>query len=206
VSDERRLTTVDELRAILGTPSPTTPHKVLDSLDATSREFLARSPFALLATADASGRPDISPRGDVPGFVHVEDDRTLLVPERKGNRLILSLQNIVANPQVGLLFVVPGTEETLRIQGRAELVAGEELGRRLTARGQPALLAIRVHVERCLVHCARSFKRAGVWRPETWTEPVPVSFGRIIAERLGRGADLVGEIDARVERGYREDL
>jgi len=106
---------------------------------------------------------------------------------------------------VAVLFVVPGTEETLRVQGRAELVAGNAVTGRLVARGQNALLAIRVSVERCFFHCARSFKRAGLWTPELWPERVPVSFGRIIASRLGRGEGLAREIDARVQRGY-EDL
>jgi uncharacterized protein len=205
VTHERRLTNVAELREILGVPSPTTPHKVLSQLDDVAREFLARSPLVLLATADAEGRPDVSPRGDAPGFVIAQDERTLLVPERKGNRLMLSLQNILVNQSVGLLFLVPGTEETLRVLGRAELVTGESLGLRLGARGQPALLAIRVTIERCFVHCARSFKRAGVWHPENWTAPVPVSFGRIIARNMGEGATLAEEIDARVRKGY-EDL
>jgi PPOX class probable FMN-dependent enzyme len=178
---ERRLRTPEEIRALVGEPSATTPHKLLGELDETARTFIARSPFLLLATANASGYPDVSPKGDTPGFVHVEDTRTLLIPERKGNRLILSLQNILANPSVAVLFVVPGTEETLRIQGQAELLAGEAVTGRLVARGRSALLAIRISVERCFFHCARSFKRAGLWKPAAWPEPVPVSFGRIIA-------------------------
>lgn len=109
------------------------------------------------------------------------------------------------NPSVAVLFVVPGTEETLRVQGQAELVAGEAVTGRLVARGQNALLAIRVSAERCFFHCARSFKRAGLWNPELWPERVRISFGRIIAGQLGRGEDLAREIDARVQKGY-EDL
>lgn len=204
--DERRLTSLEEIRAIVGTPSAYTPAKVLDSLDAQAIEHVRRSPFLLLSTSDAEGRPDVSPKGDEPGFVVVEDERTLLIPERKGNRLIFSLQNLLANPRVGLLLLVPGTEETLRIQGTAELVTGAGLGERLSARGQPALFAIRVRIERAFFHCARAFKRARLWDAATWPEPMPVSFGRIMAPRVGGGEDVAQKIDAAVEKSYREDL
>lgn len=200
------LTTIEAVRERIGEESPRTRFKVFDRLDETALRFLASAPFMLLSTATADGTPDVSPKGDDPGFVHAEDPRTLLIPERKGNRMILGLQNLLANPRVALLFLVPGVEETLRVHGRAELTADPEVLERLSARGQPALLAIRVHVERCFFHCAKAFRRSKLWTPSAWPEPVEVSFGRMIAPRLGGGEELAKEIDARIEESYRTGL
>jgi PPOX class probable FMN-dependent enzyme len=142
-SDAYRITTVDQLRARIGEPHPLVPHKVLKALDQLATDFIHRSPFVLLATADATGNLDVSPKGDGPGFVSVENGTTLLIPDRKGNKLLFGLQNILNNPHVGLIFLIPGTEETLRVNGTAELTADPTILERLSARGQPALLAIR---------------------------------------------------------------
>ena len=136
------LTTVEQVRAIIGEENPVVRTKLFQGLEPTAKAFIARSPLVLLATADRDGRPDVSPKGDEPGFVAVEDDQTLLVPDRKGNKLIFALQNILANPAVALIFLVPGTEETLRVHGTAELTADRAVVQRLVSRGQPALLAI----------------------------------------------------------------
>jgi PPOX class probable FMN-dependent enzyme len=167
--------------------------------------FLARSPFCLLATSDAQGNLEVSPKGDGPGFALLEDSRHLVVPDRKGNKLIFGLSNILANPNVALIFLVPGTDETLRVRGRAELSADPALLERLSARGQPALVAIRIAVERCFFHCARAFLRAELWKPETWGERQRISFGRQLAPKLGGGAELAARIDEGLEKG-RADL
>jgi len=203
--DPFRIATEAALRERIGNPNPATRQKIFDHLDEQMRAFLARSQFCLLATTDAEGIPDVSPKGDGPGFALLEDERTLILPDRKGNKLLFGLQNLLANPRVGLIFLVPGTDETLRVSGRAELRTDPELLSRLSARGQPALLAIRVRVERCFFHCARAFLRAALWDPETWPEPLRVSFGRQIAPRLGGDAKLADAIDANVEKG-RSDL
>ena len=200
-----RITSLADLRARLGEPHPATALKVFDALDEQMTAFLARSPFCLLATSDANGQLEVSPKGDGPGFALIEDARSLVVPDRKGNKLIFGLQNILANPNVALLFLVPGTDETLRVCGRAELSADPELLARLPARGQPALVAIRVAVERCFFHCARAFLRAELWKPETWGERQRVSFGRQLAPKLGGGAELAERIDEGLEKG-RADL
>jgi len=200
------LDTSDAVRAIIGEPHRVVPLKVLDALDEMSIEFIRRSPFLVLATADEDGVPDVSPKGDEPGFVAIEDPRTLLIPDRKGNRLIFSLQHILTNPRAAALFMVPGTEETLRVQGRAALTADPEILRRLSARGQPALLAIRLTIERCFFHCAKAFKRSQLWRSESWPERQRVSFGRQLAPRLGGGDELAKEIDDLVEADYKENL
>jgi len=205
-ADAHRLDTLEKVRAIIGDESPGVRLKVNDALDEPSLAFLARAPFALLATCDADGRPDVSPKGDGPGFAVALDERTLLIPEQKGNRLIFGLQNILATSRVALIFLVPGTEETLRVHGRAELTADPALLARLEQRGKPALLAIRVHVERCFFHCAKAFRRSKLWSPETWPVPLRISFGAMFAKKTGAGAELAAKIDASIEENYRSEL
>ena len=200
-----KITTLAALRERMGEPNPATRLKVFDALDAQMTAFIARAPFCMLATADAEGHQEVSPKGDAPGFVLVESEHSLVLPDRKGNKLCFGLANILANPRVGLIFLVPGTDETLRVNGRAELDADPALLERLAARGQPALLGVRVHVERCFFHCARAFLRAELWTPATWPERVRVSFGRQLAPRLGGDAALAERIDASIEQG-RGDL
>jgi hypothetical protein len=204
-ADAFRIQTLAQLRERIGEPNPMTRQKVFDRLDEQMVAFLARSPICLLATRDADGGLEVSPKGDGPGFARVEDPGTLVLPDRKGNKLIFGLQNLLTHPGVGLIFLVPGTDETLRINGRAELRADPDLLARLSARGQPALVAIRVHVERCFFHCARAFLRAELWNPKTWPERQRVSFGRQLAPRLGGDAALAEKIDEAIERG-RNDL
>jgi PPOX class probable FMN-dependent enzyme len=143
--DPHHIGTVEELRAVVGPNIPGIELKVQDHLDEFAREFVSCSPFLVLSTAGADGRQDASPKGDGPGFVLVENERTIVIPDRPGNKLVFGLQNILANPRVGLLFLIPGTNETLRVAGRAELTRDPELLQRLAARGKPAVLAIRVH-------------------------------------------------------------
>jgi PPOX class probable FMN-dependent enzyme len=204
--DPHRLTTVEQVRAIVGEESPVTRTKIFPTLDPTAVDFIAHAPILLLATADADGRPEVSPKGDGPGFVLVDDERTLLIPDRKGNRLIFGLQNILANPVVGLIFLVPGTEETLRVQGRAELTADPSVLERLSARGQPAMLAIRVHVAQAFFHCAKAFKRSSLWNPDTWPPNRRVSFGKMLAPKLGGDDALAATIDQMIEEDYKTNL
>ncbi|MGA7869573.1 MAG: MSMEG_1061 family FMN-dependent PPOX-type flavoprotein [Candidatus Binatus sp.] len=202
----RRIETVAELQALLGEPNPMTPKKLFSALDEAAIDFIRRSPFLVLATADAQGNEDASPKGDGPGFVAVEDAHTFLIPERKGNRLMFSLRNILANPQVGIIFLVPGTDETLRVNGTAELGDDPDLLVRLSARGAPALLAIRVTVRECFFHCAKAFIRSQLWKPETWPERRKISFGKILTAKLGGGDELARQVDRAVEQDYKNNL
>ncbi len=204
--DPHTLSTEADVRAIIGEELPVVRAKLFQELDDTARAFIARSPMLLLATTSADGMPDVSPKGDGPGFVAVEPDGTLLIPERPGNKLIMSLKNLLANPRVAMIFVVPGTEETFRVQGSAELTRDPAVLDRLAARGKPALLAIRVRVETCFFHCAKAFKRSKLWQPDTWSERIKVSFGKLMAPKLGGGADLEKTIDDMLEEDYRDNL
>lgn len=201
-----RIETVAQLQALLGEPNPMTPKKLSSALDEAAIDFIRRSPFLVLATADAQGNEDASPKGDGPGFVAIEDEHTLLIPERKGNRLMFSLRNILANPNVGIIFLVPGTDETFRVNGTAELSADPELLVRLSARGAPALLAIRVTVRECFFHCAKAFIRSQLWKPETWSERQKISFGKILSAKVGGGEELAEKVDRSVEQDYKNNL
>lgn len=201
-----RITTLESLRDIIPDPRPTTAAKILDRLDDQAVAFVRASPFLLLATHDADGTIEVSPKGDEPGFVRIEDERTLLMPERAGNNLAIGLQNILANGRIGLIFLKPRTGETLRVSGTAELHDDAALLAALGSAGRPALLAIRIRIERCYFHCARAMLRSKLWDPQAWPAPGRVSFGRIIAPRVGGDAGLSEQIDARVEGAYTTNL
>jgi uncharacterized protein len=194
------------LRELIGAPGEVVHLKIHDRLNDTARGFIARCPMAFLATASADGTPTVSPKGDDPGFVQVEDERTLLIPERKGNKLAFSLQNIIDNPKVGLIFLVPGTCETLRVQGHAQLSDDAALCDRLGARGSRALLVMKVAVEACYFHCAKAFLRAQLWDAASWPETIRVSFGDEIAQRGGLARAAVADFDAGVRTRYKTDL
>ena len=201
-----RITTADQLRAILGHPSRLTALKVLKALDQPAADFIRQSPFLVLSTADAEGNQDASPKGDGPGFVLIEDERTLCIPDRKGNKLLFGLQNILANPHVGLIFMVPGTNETLRVNGTAELTIEPDLLNRLSARGTPALLAIRVTIHECFFHCAKAFIRSDLWNPEQWPDRIRISFGQYLAAKAGGDAAMARTIDEAVAFDYKNNL
>jgi PPOX class probable FMN-dependent enzyme len=194
------------LRKLIGSPGEMVPYKIHRELNARAVGFIRQSPMLMLSTADAQGRATVSPKGDPPGFVQVEDSRTLLIPERKGNKLIFSLTNVLANPAVGLIFMVPGTCETLRVQGIAELFDDADLCARMTARTSKALLVIRVRVTECYFHCAKAFLRSDLWKPESWPDRIAVSFGEEIAESGGIDRASVGAFDEAVAGRYKTDL
>ena len=200
------ITTEEQLRAIIGSPLPLVQLKVANELNEITSDFIKRSPFIVLATADREGNQDASPKGDHPGFVAIEDSRTLLIPERSGNKLAFGYLNILSNPHVGIIFIIPGTNETLRVNGTAELTSDPKVCERLTARGAAAKLAIRVHIQQCFFHCAKAFLRSQLWKPETWTPHKIVSFGQQFVAKTGATDDVAKQIDEAIERDYRENL
>jgi len=196
--------TQDELRELVGQPSEVAVRKQLSALDAHCTAYIARSPFLLLGTASASGTCDVSPKGDSPGFVQVLDERTLVIPDRPGNRRIDSLSNIMDNSRVGLLFLIPGVEETLRVNGRAVISRAPDLLDRTAMNGKRPLLAIVVQVEEAFLHCARSFKRAGLWDPEHRTQRAELpSLAAMIMDQAQPTSCTLDELEALVEHSNR---
>jgi len=200
-----RISSLKQLREYIGTPHPLVPTKVWRQLEPLAIKFIAEAPLLFLATADAEGNIDVSPKGDAPGFVAVENPSTILIPDRKGNKLVFGMENIIANPRVGLIFLVPGTEETLRVNGHAELTVDPVLRERMSARNQPAVLVTRVTVEQCFFHCAKAFKRSQTWNPETWPSRLEFAWGKILAPK-GSDRTVAQQIDKFVEEDYKNNL
>jgi hypothetical protein len=193
------------LRAHIGAVNPLAERKVLDRLDGFCRDFIALSPFLVLATADADGQADASPRGDAPGFVQVLDERRLLIPDRRGNNRVDSYANILAAPGVGLIFMVPGIAETLRVNGRARLTRDADLLGPMTVQERTPTLGLLVEVDEAFFHCGKALIRSKLWDPTVQVERGSFpSLGRIVAEQTK--AIGVAEAEANMEEGYRTRL
>jgi PPOX class probable FMN-dependent enzyme len=153
---------------VIGTPSPRVLAKVVGSLDDLCRSFIARSPFVVVASSDSKGRVDVSPKGDPPGFVQVLDSNTIAIPERPGNRRADTFRNVLQNPRVGLIFIVPDRGETLRVSGTARVVRDSWLRERMAVDGRVPELALVVAVEEAFIHCTKCMVRSRMWLPEPW--------------------------------------
>ncbi|EST53162.1 phosphohydrolase [Brevibacillus panacihumi W25] len=195
------------LREMFGEPSRVVQNKSIDHLDEHCRDFIAKSPFLVIATSDEAGRCDASPRGDAPGFVHIVDDRHLVIPERPGNKRMDSLRNILANSQIGLIFLIPTLQETLRINGRACVIRDEEILEKMAVNEKRPLVGIGVKVEECYMHCAKSFMRSGLWNPETWPtkENVP-NAAQILADHIKLPDLTVKEVAEGLMDSYKNRL
>lgn len=189
------------LRRLYGPPGERSRRKQLDHLDAHCRRFVERSPFVVLATAGPDGLADATPRGDAPGFVAILDERTLALPDRPGNNRIDSLTNVVADPRVGLLFLVPGVEETLRVNGTAELRDDAELLARFAVRERLPKTVLVVHVREAYLHCAKALMRAKLWDASTFVDPTTFpSMGEMLKDQLDwPTAETREEMQARYE-------
>ncbi|MFF5259895.1 pyridoxamine 5'-phosphate oxidase family protein [Actinomadura viridis] len=182
----RSVTTEAELRAIVQEPPQTAWDKDIGRLDEHARTFIALSPFVLLATSAPDGTCDVSPRGDPAGSVLVLDDHTVVLADRPGNHRLDSFRNVLHNPHVGLLFLVPGMNETLRVNGRATLVSDAPFFDDLAVQGRRPRLAVVVHVDELYMHCAKAFLRSSLWKPETWPDRGRLpSLGRILKDQMG---------------------
>ncbi len=190
------------LRAHMGAISLLAERKVLHALDRHCRAFIALSPFLVLASADADGRADASPRGDPPGFVQVLDDRSLLLPDRPGNNRVDSFANVLATRGIGLIFFVPGIDETLRVNGTARLLTDSEALAGSSIAGKAPRTGLVVAVEEAFFHCAKAVRRARLWDPAAQVERSTFpSLGRILAEQTQ--AFSVEEAERRTEDSYR---
>ena len=162
------VTTSAELRRVVPEPMRAIQAKVIDHLDEVCREFIAASPFVVLASRSSQGWLDLSPKGDPPGFVRVLDEKHLAIPDRPGNRRIDTFHNLLENPELGVIFLVPGKGETLRLSGEARIVRDLSLRETMAVKGRVPEFAIVVYVERAFMHCPKCVMRSGLWKPETW--------------------------------------
>lgn len=190
------ITDDDALVELLGEPVPRARDKVRRALTDLDRDWLAASPFCVLATAAADGSCDASPKGDPAGdLVHVIDERTIALAERPGNRRADGYRNILANPQVGLLFVIPGRGDTLRVNGRARLVSDAPFFDQMVVKGHRPVLAVVVEIDEVFHHCQKAFLRAHLWEPETWAPDARVPRRAVIARELEPTGKTLDELD-----------
>ena len=201
---DRVIATVEELRSSYGQPSERAVKKSLDRLDRHCRRFIGLSPFVVLATAGADGRVDCSPRGDPPGFVEVLDDRTVLLPDRPGNNRVDSLGNVFENPHVGLLFMIPGVNETLRLNGRATLTTDPARLEPLSVKGRMPRSGLLIEVEEIFLHCTKALVRSRLWADESRVDrrsALP-TFGQMLADHVGLpdGEAVEREVQDRIRK------
>ncbi len=202
---EAAVTNHSELRTVYREPKPRAAQKVLDHLDSHCRRFIEMSPFCVLSSTGSDGRADASPRGDPPGFVKVLDDRTLLIPDRPGNNQVDTLQNILKHPVVGLLFFVPGMNETLRVCGSAEIVTDDELLESQSVGGRAPISGLKITVKDAFLHCGRALIRSRLWDPEVQIDRSSYpTYGQVLAEQIA-GADAEA-IDRDEHNANREKL
>ena len=194
-----------ELRELIGSPVPRTRDKARPSLHEHDREWLARSPFCLIATSAADGSCDVSPKGDPAGFTTVLDDRTIAIPDRVGNRRADGFLNLLGNPQIGLIFLVPGRGDTLRINGRARIVSDAPFFDQMVVAGNRPRLAVVVAVEQVFFHCSKAFLRSELWRTETWDPQALPSRARI-ARDLERPDETLESLEEYYGPGYAAGL
>lgn len=198
------ITTVEQLRELYRQPSELVQSKVADTIGPTTAARLTASPFVLLATADGDGACDVSPRGGPPGLLAVLDERTVALPDLGGNNLIDSLTNIVANPHAGLLVITPGDDETVRIEGQAQLRTDADILDRWDGLFRRPKLAVVISVTSVFIHCAKAFRRSELWNPESWSTDQPDACS-LLDEHLGGGLD-VDAIRAGLDQSYEADL
>jgi PPOX class probable FMN-dependent enzyme len=209
LSADEVISSETDLRARFKAPSELAIKKQQCHLDHNCRKFIALSPFLCLATAGKDDRVDNSPRGDAPGFVEVLDERTLLIPDRPGNNRLDSLANIIHNPQVGLLFLIPGVTETLRVNGRARLVTRPAILELFSVNGRAPAVVVLVETEEVFLHCSKALIRSRLWQEDAKVDRKALpSLGRMIAEAVDRqpAAATVADYDARIAESINERL
>jgi PPOX class probable FMN-dependent enzyme len=200
------ISTSEELRSVYGRPGERAVRKELKRLDGHCRNFISSSPFVLIGSSDGCGNADVTPKGDRPGFVAILDDTTIAIPDRPGNNRLDTLENVLVNPAVGLLFVVPGMNETLRINGEARLTLDAGLRERLAVQGRLPASVMVVRVRAAYMHCAKAFMRSKLWDPESWPDRSTLpSLGRILADQIALG-QTAEETDRQLDEAYRHSM
>lgn len=199
------ITTLDALVDLIGVPLPRVANKARPTLHELDRQWLAAAPFCLIATADEHGACDASPKGDPAGqLTYVLDERTIAIAERPGNRRVDGYQNLLTNPHVGLIFIIPGRDDTLRINGRARLVSDAPFFDEMLVQGRRPILALVVDIDEIFHHCAKAFLRSALWRPETWGNTVPSR--PVIAQTLEAQGKSLEELTEYYGPSYAEKL
>ncbi len=200
------IATRERLRAIVKEPSRKVSHKAIDHIDDICARFIAASPFVVVATRGGDGRLDASPKGDPAGFVAVLDAKTLAIPDRLGNNRVDGFENLLADPAVGLIFMIPGNGDTLRVSGTGRIVRDQPLQERLAVNGRPPNLVLVVEVEEAFMHCPKAIVRSRLWQPEHWPDTTDVP---TLAEAMvehGRLSDTVPEMQAIIDNDGRQRL
>jgi uncharacterized protein len=200
-----RITSEEQLREVVGPPSDVVANKVRTALTQEHRDWLARSPFCMMATAGADGTCDVSPKGDPAGFTLVLDDRTIAIPDRRGNKRTDGFRNVLANPHVGLVYLVPGRGDTLRVNGRATLLRDAPFFDDMVVKGTRPVLALLVEVEQVFFHCPKAFMRSNLWQPETWDPESLPSRARLV-QAVERPADSIEELERYYGPEYAKSL
>ena len=196
------ITSKEELRARYGETSERARLKEMRALDHHARNFIAHSPFVLIGSQDAEGNADVTPKGDKPGFVAVLDDATIAIPDRPGNNRLDTWENLLSNPAVGLLFMIPGMNETLRINGKGRLTADLALREKFAVDGKLPITVLVVTVEACYMHCAKAFMRSQLWKPETWPDRSTLpTLGQILADQIAM-TQSGAEVDKSLAEAY----
>ncbi len=200
------ITSEAQIREVLGEPTTRAREKVISTLDEHCRAFIRQSPFVLLASTDAQGRLDVSPKGDPPGFVQVLDERTLAIPDRLGNRRADTLINIAQTGRIGMLFLVPTKRETLRVNGRAQVVRDGWLREQLAMQGKQPDLAIVVEVDEAFIHCAKCMIRSQLWEPDAWGDASSLpSIAQVMLDHA-KLAQSLEEVQEQIDISYRDNL
>ena len=196
----------DELRSVYKPAYENAVRKELPRLEYHSRNFLSRCPFVLIGSQDKNGNADVTPKGDKPGFVKVLDDITIAIPDRPGNNRLDTFENIIENPAVGLIFIIPGMNEALRMFGEARLTVDEDLRNACAVDGRPALSVMVVKIRSHYMHCAKAFMRSQLWMPETWAPRSDMpTLGQIVRDQMEL-SQSTEELDAGLAEAYRVSL
>jgi PPOX class probable FMN-dependent enzyme len=196
----------EELRALYKSPGDGAVRKELPQLDGHCRSFIAKSPFVLIGSSDGNGNADVTPKGDRPGFAVILDDNNIAIPDRPGNNRLDTLENIIVNPAVGLLFLIPGMNETLRINGHARITADAALRESLAVDGKLPASVIVVSVKAAYMHCAKAFIRSELWKPESWLDRSTLpTLGEILRDQLAL-KQSVEATDNWLDEGYQKTM
>ncbi len=203
MKQEFQISSEEELIQVVGEAHPATLQKVGEALDESMLEFIKQSPLVFISTTDESGLIDISPKGDAPGFVNVDAQNNLMVPERPGNKLAFGFKNILRNNSVGLIFVIPNTRETLRVKGLATLTRDPDVLQKLSAKNKPAILCTHIEVKECFFHCGKAMIRSKAWQPDAWND----AGTSLMVEQLSKKFNEEEAVmEQYLEESYRERL